>query len=73
VKYKKRERNKVSTCECCNEEDMEKDFSSYGDEEIIHDKKDGKYYLVWEHCRNERDRIEIKCCYMCGRKLDKNS
>jgi ribA/ribD-fused uncharacterized protein len=58
-------------CDYCNEEDIKNsdihDFA--GCDGIYYSEKDDKYYLVIEHCKNEINRIEIKNCPKCGRKL----
>jgi len=63
--------DKKFICDYCDEKDIEdnnqNDFA--GCDGIMHNKKDGNYYLVLEHCRNEISSIEIKYCPQCGRKL----
>jgi len=54
-------------CEYCNKENHENSFR--GDDGIYFDKKHNKHYLVIEHFRNERNKVEVDYCTKCGRKL----
>jgi len=57
-------------CEYCNEQNIEISENAFqGSDGILFNKREEKYYLVIEHFRGERNKVEIKFCPMCGRKL----
>lgn len=55
-------------CDYCDENNKEEDF--HGDDGIVYNEKDNKYYLVTEHFRGGFQRIEAHVCLKCGRKLE---
>lgn len=59
-------------CDYCCDADTSKYTDFAGSEGIYYEIYDGEYYLVIEHYRNERNKVIIKYCPWCGRKLDGN-
>ena len=55
-------------CDYCTE--FYHDKHCGGNDGIMYDAKENKYYFVAEHFRNECVQEEINYCPMCGRKLD---
>jgi hypothetical protein len=57
-------------CDYCKEENIEVSESAFqGGDGIMYNKREENYYLVIEHFHNERNKVKIKHCPMCGRKL----
>lgn len=60
-------------CDYCKEENIEVSESAFqGSDGIMYDKMKEQYYLVIEHFRNERNKVEVKFCPQCGRNLTSN-
>lgn len=59
--------NSNPECEYCNEYNEEDSFQ--GCEGVYYNKREDAYYFVIEHFRNERNKVKINYCPMCGRKL----
>jgi hypothetical protein len=58
----------ISMCEYC-ENNIVDENSFVGGDGVYHDKKTNEYYLIAEHFRNERIKIQIFYCPQCGREL----
>lgn len=57
-------------CDYCKEENIEISERAFqGSDGIMYNKMDEKYYLVIEHFKGEINKVQIKCCPECGRKL----
>jgi len=57
-------------CEYCDDIGNEIMKNSEPAESIFYNEREDKYYLIVEQARYERFKVEIKHCYMCGKKLN---
>jgi hypothetical protein len=51
-------------CEYCDKSNTEEGLR--GSDGIVYDAKKGKHYIYIEHFLNEKNRIEVEYCPMCG-------